>query len=261
MANWSTLYLAGSGASYQWDSARGNGDLDILLGFDYVEFMDSNEQFRGLSDDDLADYMNTELKTGLWPETSNTDFNGQTYEVTYFQNAGTGTDITNIHPYAAYNLSDNVWVVPPPNLPQDPKTLYPREWFDVAGAYKTKAEDLTRMYNHSLHELHTYHPHSPGWITANSRIALVAQQGKDLFDELHLGRKDAFKEGGHGYGDWTNFRWQVAKGSGAVEMLHQLATIDAEAHTAQSLAQYGENIDPASVALRKAAQWANGYGR
>src|SRR5881227_3059425 len=29
---WSTVWLAGSGISYQWQAARGNGDLDVLIG-------------------------------------------------------------------------------------------------------------------------------------------------------------------------------------------------------------------------------------
>ena len=94
--NWTKLFLAGSGASYQWAEARGNGDLDILLGFDYVQFVEDNPQFQGLSESDVADYVNAEMHADLWPTTANTDFNGQVYEVTYYLNPHTGMDIRNI---------------------------------------------------------------------------------------------------------------------------------------------------------------------
>src|SRR4051812_3164156 len=48
--NWCTVWLAGSGISYQWDADRGNGDLDVLIGVDWVKFYTANPDYHGLSE-------------------------------------------------------------------------------------------------------------------------------------------------------------------------------------------------------------------
>lgn len=255
ISTWTKVFLAGSGASYQWSEARGNGDLDILLGFDYVSFVTANPRFKGLSEADVADYLNAEMHQELWPRTAETDFNGQTYELTYYVNPGTKMDIRNIHPYAAYDLSSNVWVVAPPQLPVDPHELYSADWYKEAANDKTMADKLTHRFNVAHNNFTASQAGTPGYINAATEMALVASQSKALFDDLHLGRKEAFRDGGTGYGDWHNFRWQVAKGSGAVDALHSIATIHGEAIEARTKDQYGQAIDPYNKALTRAAMW------
>ena len=47
---WSNLWIAGSAVSYQWAANQNPGDLDMLIGIDYVLFRKTNATFRGLSD-------------------------------------------------------------------------------------------------------------------------------------------------------------------------------------------------------------------
>lgn len=67
---WLRVYLAGSGVSYQWTAAREPGDLDVLLGVDFVDFRRCNPDFRDLGDAEIAHLINEELRTDLWPKTS-----------------------------------------------------------------------------------------------------------------------------------------------------------------------------------------------
>lgn len=252
---WLKLFLAGSGASYQWAEARGNGDLDILLGFDYVEFVNDNSRFQGLSEVDVADYLNAQMHQELWPTTAETDFNGQIYEVTYYLNPGTKMDIRNIHPYAAYDITDNKWIVAPPQLPVDPHSLYTSDWYAEAGRDKEASERLTKRFNEARNKYVSSSPGTPGYLNASTEMALAASQAKALFDDLHLGRKEAFRGEGKGYGDWHNFRWQVAKGSGAAEQLHAIAEIHNDALAERQKDQYGQTIESAEKSLTKSAMW------
>lgn len=71
---WLKVYIAGSGASFQWAAARQPGDLDILLGVDFIQFRQSNDDFLDLSDQEIASHLNEHLRTGLWPQTSAWEF-------------------------------------------------------------------------------------------------------------------------------------------------------------------------------------------
>lgn len=255
--SWLHVWIAGSGVTYQWQASRGNGDLDVLFGVDWVRFREANLDDYGSingidSEEEMADLVNTMMKATLWPGTGETNLNGQIYEVTFYWNPGTGDDIRNIHPYAAYDLTHNKWTVTPPNLPADPSTLYGQDWKAEANQDLVNANQLLDRYNQSLNKLNSSVEGSPGWHNATAELRLIADQAKVLFDDIHLGRKKAFQEGGKGYGDWTNFRWQSAKQSGAIQKLHTLATIDVEAKHAQEQNTYGEEIKSARQVLTEA---------
>src|SRR5213083_3091194 len=47
---WSTVWVAGSGISYQWAADRSNGDLDVLIGVDFPEFFRRNQDYVGFSE-------------------------------------------------------------------------------------------------------------------------------------------------------------------------------------------------------------------
>ena len=259
--SWLHVWIAGSGVTYQWSASRGNGDLDVLFGVDWIKFRQMNEDndrsnfLVPNSEDEVADLVNVQLKASLWPETAEQNLNGQIYEVTFYWNPGTGTDIHNIHPYAAYDLTTNKWSVRPPTLPCDPETLYSDEWKGEAAKDAYTANALLDSYNRSMNDLNAATEGSPGWHNATSKLRVIADQAKILFDDIHLGRKKAFQEGGAGYGDWTNFRWQSAKQSGAISKLHTLASIDVEAKHAQEENTYGAEIKNAKQALTEAMMW------
>lgn len=250
--SWLRIWLAGSGITYQWASDRGNGDLDVLLGVNKVKFDKANPGFADYSDDDLAAALNDALKTRLWPQTAKMDLGGQDYEVTYFYNAGTGTDITRIHPYAAYDLVAERWVVRPPKLPHDPASLYPMHWFEAADQDVKAAQALVDRYHEQERALRASPPGSPGHITAGAMMNLVAAQAHAMFNDIHQGRRIAFQGGGRGYMDIHNFRWQMAKASGTIKALSEITGIQERARELTETELYGGPLAAADELVRRA---------
>ena len=105
---WCHVWLAGSGVSYQWSAAREPGDLDVLIGVNYVQFRKAHPEYVGLSDVEISKMLNEDFRNNLQPETEN--WNG--FEVTFYVNPG-ATDIRTINPYAAYDLTHDEWTVNP----------------------------------------------------------------------------------------------------------------------------------------------------
>ena len=69
--SFATVWLAGSAVSYQWSAARTPADLDCLIGINYLKFRQSNQQYKGLSDQEIASMLNDYFRTELHPVTSN----------------------------------------------------------------------------------------------------------------------------------------------------------------------------------------------
>ena len=251
-SDWLHIWLAGSGVTYQWSASRGNGDLDVLFSMDIVPFEQDNPGWRGTSEADLALAVNEGLKAQLWPQTSRTRFGNQVYEVTFFWNPGTGKDIRNIHPYAAYDVVTGTWAVPPPQLPENPRDLYPASWYQSAAADTDAADALSEAYGRHLGTLASSAPDTPDYHNASSALNVVVAKARALWEDIHLGRREAFGPQGHGYGDYHNFRWQVAKESGAAQVFRLIAAAGDEARAAEETARYGAPIDSAEVALRRA---------
>jgi hypothetical protein len=40
------VWLAGSAVSYQWSAAREPGDLDVLIGVDYIQFRKAHPEYK-----------------------------------------------------------------------------------------------------------------------------------------------------------------------------------------------------------------------
>lgn len=251
-AKWLTIWLAGSGISYQWNADRGNGDLDVLYGVDLANFVQANPLWRWTSEDQLASMLNKFVKEHLWSETAQTRFGNRTYEVTYYLNPGVQRDITVIHPYAAYNLTTNSWDVRPPVLPDNPAQNYPKEWYDAADRDRAFAQSLTGRYNYLVRAMGSMQPNSPGWHNNGSMLELTVSQAQQLFQDIHQGRREAFSEQGHGYGDFHNFRWQEAKKNGVVESLAQITQVGESARTAEETKKYGAPITSADELLSRA---------
>lgn len=252
---WSTVWLAGSGISYQWAASRGNGDLDILIGVDFDNFFQANSKFAGLSETEMAATFNQEFHTDLWPRTASTVFSStepqglaQTYEVTWYVNPG-ATDIRDIHPYAAFDVSHNRWTVSPP---KGNDFNHPAGYYKAAQDEAAEARRITNQYNSLTAQAKSMDPGSPGWHNTMRQAELISAQASAMFDSIHLGRKQAFGQGGSGFGDYYNFRWQYHKQQGTAQALHALG----EAHRGyqESYAErvYGGPIDGANVALRRA---------
>ncbi|HET7110187.1 MAG TPA: hypothetical protein VFI41_04905 [Gemmatimonadales bacterium] len=240
--SWSTVWIAGSGASYQWGAEReatGPGDLDILIGVDFQKLRQTNPQFVGFSDDMTAAQMNKEMHDQLWPTTAAHDFGGRSYEVTFYINPQS-QDIRDISPYAAYNVSHGSWTVPPIELPGDwgPEKL-PTDWWEKFHRDTEYGRQLIDQYNAQAEEVGQHDPGSPHWYNATKALSRTTQQALALFDEIHLGRKAAFLGGGKGFLAFENARWQVGKGSGLIDALRAIKGAHDEASRASRRAMYG----------------------
>lgn len=265
--SWSQAWIAGSGISYQWAADRSNGDLDVLIGIDWPKFYASNPDFVGTPEGELADYINNDLRTGLWSRTDRTiigtegEPNGRyvgtftgVFEVTFYCNPNS-TDIRDIHPYAAYNLTTDEWTVHPPELPENPESLYPQQYWDHVEAERGTATGLVEKYNRLSGNVTSMAPHTPGWINSLHEMGLVIDQAKALFDDIHLGRRKAFGPDGAGYGDFYNFRWQAHKRYGTVQALNALSSANKGAQESLERSLYGQPLQSASEALTTASLW------
>lgn len=236
--NWVHAWIAGSGVSYQWSADRGNGDLDVLFGVDFPRFLEDNPQFPRLSMAEVAQYTDQILKDKLWPRTAHYKIGNGTYEVTFFWNPTTGTEIDNIHPYAAYSLTRGEWDVRPPVLPHDPHSLYPKAWYDTTDNDYRNARTIEDL-----------------WHSGPSGKLQAGNAARALWRDIHEGRHVAFSEMGSGYGDYHNFRWQRAKESGAAETLRALVA-DAEAADPRSdIPEAGDIITRAAIRYAGPRYW------
>lgn len=227
---WTMVWLAGSGISYQWSANRGNGDLDVLFGLDYSEFVNHNPQFQWMDRHEIAEHITRDLRKNLWPSTAHMYLPGgmmigKEFEVTFFLNDNVGSaadSIVNIQPYAAYNLTNDEWTVKPPGLPADPHVLYPSEYYGQAEANRAAAKAIVSRYNHLRSQGQMVYPGSPQDINLKKSLGFVKTEARNLFDSLHLGRHMAFSSQGEGYGDFYNFAWQQAKADGVINALNEI---------------------------------------
>lgn len=248
---WLRIWLAGSGASYQWSAARDPGDLDMLLGVDYVLFREANIEYTGLSDREISDDINEALQVELWKATAHQNLNGAHYEVTWYVNPGS-TDIRSINPYAAYDVDRSDWTVRPIDLPASG----PGEWFDktyseAVDRDHSRAEDIVAAYQDAVAEVQ--HAEGGRWVNATSHLAAASRQAVELFDEIHQGRHKAFEETGEGYRDYANYRWQRGKLLGHVQALHAIKDAATEARKDAEVALYGAELKSTEHVLTTAA--------
>jgi hypothetical protein len=184
---WARVYVAGSGASYWWDSDR---DLDVLIGVDPAKFQRDNPKYENLDETQIADMLDVELKGDLDPTT--TDFRGM--ELTFYVNPAS-YDITVIHPYAAYDLTHDAWAV----RPWRPPTSWGPQWFPE------RFWDEARRENERCRAL----------LEAGDAAAITAE-----FDRLHELRRGAYKFWGGGFLDYGNFLWQALSAWGTLHDMY-----------------------------------------
>lgn len=246
---WSTVWLAGSGVSYQWSAARDPGDLDCLIGVDMVAFRRSNPDFLDLSDAEIADNFNDEFRSDLMPFTSN--WHG--YELTFYVNQDS-QDIRNINPYAAYNLTADEWTVHP-----DPDAHAPEDasWRSHTDADAKRAAVLVAAYDRAVAQVQAS-PNVGSRLNASITLRTSAQQAVDMFDEIHEGRHAAFGPGGHGYNDFANFRWQAGKQSGSIQALARVKMALRGAEEDERVDLYGDSpLDPRRALILSALSRRN----
>lgn len=239
---WSTVFLAGSGVSYQWSAARSPGDLDCLIEVDWVTFRRLNDDYEDLGDEELGTLLNHEMQQQLWPTTAN--WHG--YETTFYINVGRLADL---HPYAAYNVTSNSWLVSPnPHATAPKKAL----WDHLIQQDLDLAKDIIASYNKAYSEVEG--TTNPG-LRLNAEITLrtAAAKGAALFDDIHSARKRAFAPGGEGFDDFNEARYKTAKAHGIMAAFREMKEELQEAQLLNDKGTYGVDLPNARDVLVRAA--------
>lgn len=238
---WAHVWLAGSGVSYQWEAAREPGDLDCLVGIDYVTFRRNNTEYSGYSDSEIASMFNEGFNTHLMPHTRN----WEGYELTFYVNEQ--SDIKDINPYAAYDLTSDSWTVAPDANPQPP---YSRAWEQHANRDHDTAVELVNRYSNALTEVRaaTNPAHR---LNAERKLELATDQASMFYDDIHAGRKLAFSRIGSGYSDYNNYRWQAGKQSGAIQALRTIKDLKTAATTQSQVQTYGVELPDTNTLIRR----------
>lgn len=233
---WSTVWVAGSGVSHQWHGDRGGvGDLDVLVGVDMARFIEANPEFQGIPEPMIAKRFNNEFNRLLQPGTKN----WMGFEVTFYVNPG-ASDIRNIQPYAAYDLTHDTWTTPPIDLPEDWGPQYfPAEWHAAVGREVALGRSLVDRYNAAAQSHAMAAPGTPQGRNAEVALDAAAGAAAALYEDIHNGRKNAFAPSGSGYADYYNFRWQSHKRAGTEQALRAIHDGRSQAIEAANTEKYG----------------------
>jgi len=235
------IWLAGSGVSYQWEASRLPGDLDCLVGINYVKFRESNQEYAGFSDAEIAANFNEGFNAELMPKTRN----WEGYELTYYVNQQ--SDIRDINPYAAYDLTLDEWTVKPDTNPQPP---YSRAWEQNVQRDSEMAEEMINRYHNALDEARKSN-NLAHKLNAERKLQNAVEQAVAFYDDIHTGRKAAFSKTGAGYSDYNNYRWQAGKKSGIVPALRTIKDLKTASDSKEQLKVYGTELPNASTLVRR----------
>jgi len=241
--SWCNVWLAGSGVSYQWAAEREPADLDCLVGIDYIKFRQANNRFTGLSDQEIASMFNEGFGEELNPSTAHFM---DTYELTFYVNVR--SNIVEIRPYSAYNLTSDSWTVQPVIT----SPFRPADWESKSQRDLVIASGILSRYQKALNAV-TASQSAAARINAEAALHLAVMQGAALFDDIHEGRKYAFSPVGQGYLDYANYRWQAGKSSGIVPALKRLKEISKQSKQEFAAQTYGVELPDASLLIRRAA--------
>ena len=243
---WAQPWLAGSAVSYQWQAARQPGDLDCLIGVDYIQFRKANPEFKGLTEKEISEQLNEEFRNGLQPQTEN--WNG--FELTFYVNPG-ATDIRTIKPYAAYDLKYDEWTVHP-----DPQQIpaVNEDWEAVVSSDKNSTKQIYTRFTQAVQDLGQSH-NDPNRRNAEIRLAAAHQQANALFDEIHSNRSQAFSSTGEGYRDFYNYRWQAGKREGVIQSLREIREYMKGVKESADKSKYGVEFPDVSTLIRRAATY------
>lgn len=179
---WAKVYFAGSEAA-KW--APFNGDFDIIIGINWPDFREANPQHEDENDLQVA----TEMTDGLWKHVNVDSYyfhldDGKTvgpFDRTFFVNP-LAWDIRKLHPYAAYDVTDDRWAVKP--------LMVPKDWSaaSLPDSYWEYADSLVKEID------------AIGKLPPEER----ARMADNLWEQIHTHRSDAFSDGGKGMFDISN---------------------------------------------------------
>jgi hypothetical protein len=222
---WARVYFAGSEAS-EWTSKElvGNNDFDILVGVNYEAARKFVPSWHEFSDEDITAVLNERFREGLTPKTdpSVIEIEGNDegpFSVTWYVNQDSW-DIRDIKPYAAYNVSADVWAVRPPHLPDWSIKDFPKAFVAEARAVEAYVKAVLKLPE-----------------------PMRAQQCDALWRHLHSDRSRAFSPQGEGWIDPGNALEKFLDQAGLWEQLAEVH-FDAVAHPEKLLAPVNWSNDP-----------------
>lgn len=236
------VWLAGSAVSYQWTAARTPADLDCLIGINYLAFRQSNPEYKGLSDQQIADMFNADFRKALHPVTNNFL---DAYELTFFVNVK--TDIRSIKPYAAYSLTNDDWTV----QPEVKAPVKSKAWDDRVAKDTSMTTEILSRYSAALTSIGSATTDTARR-NAEAALKLAIEQGAALFEEIHHGRTYAFSPSGQGYMDVHNYRWQSGKAAGTIQALRKLKDIADKGRKEFESQTYGMELPDVNTLIRRA---------
>ena len=242
---WAHVWIAGSGVSYQWSAAREPGDLDVLIGVDYIKFRRAHPEYSGLTDLEISKMLNEDFREHLQPDTEN--WNG--FEVTFYVNPG-ATDIRSIRPYAAYNITHDEWTV----FPEKTGAPHQPVWESVAQRDKKMTTDILTTYSKAMTDIQGAQ-NDAARRNAETRLQIALSQGSMLFEDIHSSRRMAFSQQGAGYADFYNYRWQAGKKYGTVAALRKLHDYYQAHKRNETEANYGIELPDTQTLIRRAATY------
>ena len=242
---WTTVWIAGSAVSFQWSAQRDPGDLDVLIGVDYIQFRRAHPEYTGLSDVEISKMLNEDFREHLQPDTK--DWNG--FEVTFYVNPG-ATDIRTINPYAAYNLTHNEWTV----FPTREGAPHNAVWEEMAKKDYTKTSEIISRYSQALADMHGSQ-NDAARRNSEFRLQSSLMQASMLFEDIHHARRYAFSQSGHGYSDFYNYRWQAGKKYGTVPALRKMSDYWSAYKAQQAEQTYGVELPDTQTLIRRAAMY------
>lgn len=259
---WSRIWVSGSGVSYQWSAAREPADLDVMLGINYVKFRHLNPVYVGMSDSDIARIVNEYMFTELYPEVDevtitensvndDSSSGGSVFEVTVYVNKGVTDNpdgILLINPYAAYDVTQDEWAVPP-----DPKPMvrvHP-SWDVTVETDRQRAKRIIEMYGNTLNAMRSA-TNPAHRVNAERTFNSVLDAAEGLYEEIHSGRRAAFGIAGRGYSDFANYRWQSGKASGAIQAMKRLKDYAKSRREATEFETYGMELPDHDTLVRRA---------
>jgi hypothetical protein len=242
---WCRVWIAGSGVSYQWSASREPGDLDVLIGVNYIQFRKAHPEYVGLTDIEVSRMLNEDFRNHLQEETKN--WNG--YEVTFYVNPG-ATDIRSINPYAAYDLTNDEWTVHPAQQTAPTNAV----WEEMAKRDLSMASDIVMRYSQASTDFQSAQ-NDAARRNAEAKIHASLIQASALYGDIHSARRFAFKPDGKGYEDYYNYRWQAGKKYGTVPALRKMSEYWSAYKAQQADETYGIDLPDTQTLIRRAATY------
>jgi hypothetical protein len=199
---WAKIVFFGSEAS-EWTSKslHGNNDFDLSIGIHYPMIRISVPHFGpAVSDTEISDTFTQQMHAELNDPQHRFPGVDGIYDQTWYANH-LGWDITQIRPYAAYDVVANDWIVKPPHLEDWSLKSFP------------EGEGLAEQVHGII-------------LMAEGILAMPepyrTQNGAALWHFVHDNRSDAFGENGEGWWDARNVIEKALDQKGLMQQLWAL---------------------------------------